>query len=264
MRKYHKLYTSIFIHIWGIKDNLTLKNTHANQRCFIIGNGPSVKIQDLSKLRNEWTFVTNGFYLHEKYDDLHPKFYVVIDPKHFKGDEDSINFMNNLGKKIHEDTVVFFPFQSKEFIEKNNFLSKNKKYYLYMRGNFEEHKPNNTDINKAIPGLQSVSVGCVVIAKYLGFDPIYLMGLEHNWLAIKPTADSSHLHSSHFYDVSKQYLTDNNFYPYEYSCWCQYNLYRSYRLIKKEASTQIINLTPDSYLDVFPFAKYEDILKKNA
>jgi len=38
-------------------------NTHAGKRCFIIGNGPSLRQTDLGKLRNEFTFGLNRIYL---------------------------------------------------------------------------------------------------------------------------------------------------------------------------------------------------------
>jgi hypothetical protein len=38
-------------------------NRHAGQRCFIIGNGPSLRQTDLSKLRSEFTFGLNRIYL---------------------------------------------------------------------------------------------------------------------------------------------------------------------------------------------------------
>jgi hypothetical protein len=40
-----------------------LVNNHANQRCFIIGNGPSLRQTDLSKLQGEVTFGLNRIYL---------------------------------------------------------------------------------------------------------------------------------------------------------------------------------------------------------
>ena len=265
MNEQLSLYSRLLRKYRGIKaigNNVVLKNIHNNERCFIIGNGPSVKIQDISKLKNEWTFVTNGFYLHEQYNLIHPKFYVIMDPKHFSGDADSVKFVDNLQKKLHNDTILFFHLTAKDFIEKNQFFPKNKKYYLNATGVFEENKHNNTNIDKKIPGLQSVSVGCLIIAKYMGFDPIYLMGLEHNWLATRANTDPTKLYTSpHFYDTDKHYLNGYVIYSYEDSCWCQYNLYKSYRLIKRETSAKIINLTPESYLDVFPFATYEEIVK---
>ena len=40
-----------------------LKDIHKGQRAFIIGNGPSLRQTDLSKLRNEFTFGLNRIYL---------------------------------------------------------------------------------------------------------------------------------------------------------------------------------------------------------
>lgn len=40
-----------------------LRNSHRGERCFIIGNGPSLKGMDLSPLKNEFTFGLNRIYL---------------------------------------------------------------------------------------------------------------------------------------------------------------------------------------------------------
>jgi len=41
----------------------TLYNTHSGERCFIMGNGPSLRQTDLTKLRSEFTFGLNRIYL---------------------------------------------------------------------------------------------------------------------------------------------------------------------------------------------------------
>ncbi len=45
-----------------------LYNIHSGKRCFIIGNGPSLKSEDLDKLRDEISFASNGIYLIFPYD----------------------------------------------------------------------------------------------------------------------------------------------------------------------------------------------------
>jgi hypothetical protein len=40
-----------------------LKDAHRGERCFLIGNGPSLKQTDLSLLKNEFTIGTNRIYL---------------------------------------------------------------------------------------------------------------------------------------------------------------------------------------------------------
>ena len=38
-------------------------NKHRGRRCFLIGNGPSLKQTDMSRLKGEFTFGTNRIYL---------------------------------------------------------------------------------------------------------------------------------------------------------------------------------------------------------
>ena len=55
-----------YFHPWrreSIKRLAALKDIHKGKRAFIIGNGPSLKQTDLSKLKNEITFGMNRFYL---------------------------------------------------------------------------------------------------------------------------------------------------------------------------------------------------------
>jgi len=54
------------LHPWrrdSIQKLNALKDTHCGERCFIIGNGPSLKNTDLTKLKGEFTFGLNRFYL---------------------------------------------------------------------------------------------------------------------------------------------------------------------------------------------------------
>jgi hypothetical protein len=55
-----------YLHPWrreSVKRLAALKDIHKGKRAFIIGNGPSLKQTDLSKLKNEITFGMNRFYL---------------------------------------------------------------------------------------------------------------------------------------------------------------------------------------------------------
>jgi len=55
-----------YLHPWrreSIRHLAELKNVHKGKRAFIIGNGPSLKQTDLSKLKNEITFGMNRIYV---------------------------------------------------------------------------------------------------------------------------------------------------------------------------------------------------------
>src|SRR2546427_473031 len=62
-----------------IAKNSILAGTKTGKTCFIIGNGPSLKNQDLKLLADKETFVVNSFWLHPEYKYIRPKYYVVID-----------------------------------------------------------------------------------------------------------------------------------------------------------------------------------------
>lgn len=53
--------------------NGRLRNRHAGQRHFIVGNGPSVKQIDLCRLRGETVFSVSNGYLHEGYAAMAPR-----------------------------------------------------------------------------------------------------------------------------------------------------------------------------------------------
>src|SRR4051812_20507954 len=95
--------------------NETFPERHPGPRCFIIGNGPSLKEQDLSRLTGEVTFATNSFYLHPlaKEQQL-PMYYLLSDPQYFDGstsNEEFAQLQAAIGSK-----PIFLPHYAREFI----------------------------------------------------------------------------------------------------------------------------------------------------
>lgn len=56
-----------------------LKDSHKGERCFVIGNGPSLQADDLEKLKNEFTFAANRIYDMFKLTDWRPNMYLAVD-----------------------------------------------------------------------------------------------------------------------------------------------------------------------------------------
>ncbi|MCK9351781.1 MAG: hypothetical protein M0P76_03250 [Candidatus Pacebacteria bacterium] len=249
------------------KMNQGLKDTHKGERCFILGTGPSIKNQDITLLKNEQTFAVAGFYLHHDYDIIHPKFFCIIDVACFGEDKESKKFIENIAKKVHEDTSVILPFSFKNAIEKRGLFAKNKKIYLSQnsRSTFRENGHFNIDIDKQIPVLVNVVFSAMITANYMGFKTMYLLGVEHDWLAKRScTPEANYFQDQHFYEEDEfpkiPLLT--TFVPYEKICISATLAYKTHRLLKqKMPDVQIFNLTPGSYLDVFPFQRYEDVAK---
>ena len=58
---------------------LQYKNKYLKKRCFIIGNGPSLRLDDLKKIKNEVSFGCNGIFGVFNNTDWRPNFYCVLD-----------------------------------------------------------------------------------------------------------------------------------------------------------------------------------------
>src|SRR5512135_2231307 len=57
---------SAYWHPWrraSIRKLAALKDSHKGERCFLIGNGPSLRSTDLSRLKNEFCFGFNRIFL---------------------------------------------------------------------------------------------------------------------------------------------------------------------------------------------------------
>jgi hypothetical protein len=159
-----------------------LKNIYKGERCFILGNGPSIKKQDLSKLYNEHVFVCNWFVLKDEWKYL-KKANLCISDAHFW------NYGDGLHKKLvdsilkNTDARIFFEEDSIDSIRKESslqnfdvaFLKCDRKVKLF-KGEFEPDITNNLAW-----GLTVVLEFSFALAFYMGFDTVYILGCDSDY-----------------------------------------------------------------------------------
>jgi hypothetical protein len=76
------------------KQILDLQDCHKGKRAFILGNGPSLKISDLDKLKNEITFASNKIYLAFDQTQWRPTYYFVFDSLVARNNAETIRALN--------------------------------------------------------------------------------------------------------------------------------------------------------------------------
>lgn len=149
----------------------SLKNKYSNQRCFIVGNGPSLIKEDLDKLKNEITFGFNRIYYYFDKTDWRPNFYVTEDIKIIQNSIEEINKLNL--------NYIFTPdFVSLDYgIRINNSISFRQEYKELgnLGPDFSE------DILEKISWGGTVAYTAIQMAVYMGFKEIYLLGIDHNF-----------------------------------------------------------------------------------
>jgi len=146
-------------------------NIHAGQRCFIIGNGPSLNLLDLTKLKNEITFGVNAIFLNYKNMHFYPTYYVVEDTFFAEDRIEEINrykhgikFFGNYLKyclSVDENTILI------------NIIVDYREYKSFP------HFSTNALRNIYVGG--SVTYLCMQLAFYMGFNRVYLIGFDHNY-----------------------------------------------------------------------------------
>lgn len=139
------------------------RHKYANQRCFIIGTGPSLNVTDLSLLRNEITFGTNRLYLLFDALGFATTFYLAVDPlviEHYCQDIDRLL------------TTKFLPARHR------------RRFTFDRRTIFFEEARALTFARDPLGGLWdggSVTYLAIQLAFFMGFDPVYLVGVDHNY-----------------------------------------------------------------------------------
>lgn len=221
------------------------KNAFCGQRCFIIGNGPSLRTEDLNRLEGEITFSSNRIYhIYEK-TDWRPHFYVAFEPEFCRTNADFISrvevkqarFLNQCAwsPAREADNTFWMNCSSRYTLEK--LTTKNIEF--------------SSDIAVQVCDAYSVTYTILQIALYMGFQEIYLLGVDHY-------ASDGKQKSSHFYEDKKsEYRTPTYLAGIEYG-------YKLARQEAKKKGVHIYNATRGGNLQVFRRADFDAVLHEES
>ena len=244
-----------------ISKNELFKNKHAGQRGFVIGTGPSIQTQDLRPLANEITFSLSGFWKHPIVREWRPTYYCFSDPLLFDGSAPTCEFFKTINENI-PDSTFFVPLSSRESIERNRLLPPDKTQYVAFRGDLSENPVSDLDLTQFVPGVMNVAQLCIMAAIYMGLSPIYLMGLDHDWLSHR--GETRHFYAGHAglekHPEVKPLLAD---WSYRFLMECQlvgWKAYENLRILAERKNTQIFNATNGGFLDVFERVDYRELI----
>ena len=150
------------------------KNRYQGQRCFLIGNGPSLRAEDLTTLHEagEITFAFNRIYNIFEQTPWRPTFYISQDEKMLAGCADIVNTLPLPTK--------FIPIQLKWW---HNIRIDGAAYFNIINQTAED--PLEFGFSDEIAhGIFNSSTGMYTaaqLAAYMGFTQIYLIGVDHHF-----------------------------------------------------------------------------------
>lgn len=258
-----------------IKNNVKFKNIYEGKRCFIIGNGPSVKNINFNDLSSEYTFTVNQFTRFKNFENIKPNFHVFSDERIFcldennECDKEALEYLKKLDS-CDSNPIIFSKLNSKKYIDNSNYLKKLNVNYYFDGLIFHEGYELDFDISKQIPWFPTCIDYCIFIAMYMGFKEIYLLGCECTGFLKVATIDNINNDQtfSYGYDISKNEgeRIKKQLIMYglgdELEVWSKILKYYDYiNELAVKNNVKIVNCTDGGILVTFERKKLKDVLK---
>lgn len=242
-----------------LKKNTELKNSSTSKICFVIGNGPSLKRHDLTKLTG-CKIVMNSFYLHSNIKNINPDYYIFADPE---GEDiykqNVLKWWSDIALSTQGlDTKFILPVSLKGTVVSNSYLSDRKLYYVLFGDIFNKQTASKFDLSKQIPNVQNTLSEGLLLAMYMGYKKIIILGTDHDWL--------SHWNlDSHFYSGSASAAIGEDIkMPYHWWLNAVNKMFQQYLVINeiaKDNNIEIINCSESGVLDVFPMKMLSEVIE---
>ena len=237
-----------YLHPWrreSIRRLSALKDIHKGKRAFIIGNGPSLRQMDLSKLRNEFTFGMNRIYLLFPELGFHTTYFVSINDLVIEQFANEI-LAQPMPKFLAWRSHRHFPPQL-PVTQLPTFL-----YTSYTGPGF------STDVRGRVWEGATVTNVALQLAFHMGFQQVILIGVDHNFTSkgdanktvVSQGDDPNHFAPNYFGKGAKWQLPDLD------TSEIGYTLARE---AYQKAGREVLDATVGGKLTIFPKVEYNSL-----
>ncbi len=259
----------------GIKEkiysNKKFENMHNGKRCFILGNGPSLKNVDFSLLSDEVVFSVNNFCKIENYKNAKTNYHFWMDGAFFELRDDMKfdmeDVMKNYNSISKENAECFVPISALEFIKKNKIDQNTKINYLMVGEIFEKYSLSYFDLCSITPAFTTVVQYCIMTAIYMGFKEIYLLGCDSTGVVgtinCALEQENKELHAYENDNASKELTGLLKNWNMSEVFYDQYLLFKGYEYLSdfcKKNNITLINCTPKTLITSIEKSALNDIL----
>lgn len=234
------------VHPEAIRSRISLgklQELHRGERCFVVGNGPSLNQMDLSLLHGEATFTLNrGYLLFDRMGKPSP-YHVVVNPY----------VLDQWRSEILDlPSQVFMPWGRRHGISRSREVT-------FIGGPAEDMPPRfSRDVREDLWTGATVTYVAIQLAYFMGFQKVILIGVDHrfktqgpaNQLVVSEGPDQDHFDPDYFGKGTQWQLPDLE------TSELAYMLARFYF---HAAGRRIVDATVDGALTVFPKVGYQDL-----
>lgn len=227
----------------------SIYHKHLGRRGFVIGNGPSLQIPDLSRLKNEVTIASNKIYLAFPHTDWRPTYTTVCD--------------NLVWDKIHNTahehyTTIYHPSYLDTSASEVECVAYKNLGNASLLGCDYRPVAFSGDLTAGAYAGNTVTYDNLQLAVHLGLNPIYLIGCDHYYQGeqgIRPGKPVPSVATNHFSPEYRMRGERVNPAPIELMT----EAYRVAQTYAEQTETEIVNATRGGFLDIFPRTSFDEI-----
>jgi hypothetical protein len=228
----------------SIRKLQALKDAYKGERCVIIGNGPSLKITDVQKIRNEYTFGMNRIYLAWEEWGFSTSFFVTVNDL----------VIEQCAQEIQGLSIpLFLTWRSHHWLEPQPNI-----HYLYTTYTGPTFAK---DVSKRLWEGATVTYTALQLAYHLGFTTVLLIGVDHSYVSkgkpnqtiVSEGDDPNHFNPHYFGKGFRWQLPDLE---------TSEIAYKMAKQVYQEDGRQILDATIGGQLDIFPKVDFERYFSK--
>ena len=206
------------------------KNKHRGERCFVVGTGPSLTMDDLDKIKNETSFSVNSIVLSFPNTKWRPTYYAIQDKTGYEKLEKA------LAIRKHEIPNFFIGISDKSLTPIANTIE-----YVPFPLNLLDHgKIGTKHLNRfsgnafnVVYDGHSITYSCLQLAVFMGFKEIVLLGVDCDY-----SQKVNHV-------IAYNSQSDNN------AAFLMRESFKCARKYADKKGIRILNATRNAKLDVF-------------
>ncbi len=220
----------------------SFRNKHQGERCFILGNGPSLQHTDLSLLRNEITFGMNRIYLLFSQIGFPTSYYLAINTLVIEQCADEIMAL---------DMPRFVSWRGRKWLRRDPDV-------IYLDTDYTDPADFSRDVSGRIFEGSTVSYVALQLAYHMGFEEVILVGMDHSFTTkgdpnvtiVSNGEDPNHFSAEYFGKGFRWQLPDLK---------ASERAYRMAREAFEASNRRILDATIGGKLEIFPKINYMDM-----
>ncbi|MFP3854641.1 MAG: 6-hydroxymethylpterin diphosphokinase MptE-like protein, partial [Anaerolineales bacterium] len=221
----------------------SMKDIHQGERCFIIGNGPSLKRMDLSPLRDEFTFGMNRIYLHFEEMGFETSYFVSVNTLVIEQCAEDIENLN---------IPRFITWRGRRWLDDPEVI--------YLDTDYTDPATFSQDVTGRVFEGSTVTYVALQLAFHMGFEEVILIGVDHSFKTEGPPnvtvtstgEDQDHFSSEYFGKGFRWQLPDLE---------ASERAYELARQAYQAAGRRVLDATVEGALEVFPKVEYDSLFE---